>query len=96
MREALGHAQMVCQRTGNPVMHDHLHWYDLYHAAKLLLLPQSLDVVRFHPVFVEVVQQQGRNLVVQCALALEAGPFDVVVGHHDILVVENHLVRNVG
>ena len=45
---------------------------------------------------VQVVQQNGRNLVIQHALSYKAGALDVVVGHRDIRVPENHLIGVVG
>ena len=48
------------------------------------------------PVLVEVAQQDGGDLVVQGALALESGPLDVVEGNGHVLVAEDHLVGMVG
>ena len=50
----------------------------------------------FHAVLVQVIQQNGGNLVVQGPLPLETGPLDIVVGNGHILVAENHLVGVIG
>ena len=76
----------------SPVVHHHLQGDDLDLAAELFLLAQDLDEMGLHPVAVQVVQQDGGNLVVQGALPLEPGPFHVVVGHRHVLVTEDDLV----
>ena len=52
--------------------------------------------MRFHAVSVQIIQQQGRNLVVQGAFPPETGPFDVVETHGNIRIAEDYLVRVVG
>ena len=44
-------------------------------------------------VLVQIAQQDGRYLVIQHALSYEAGPLDIVIGHRDIRVAEDHLMR---
>ena len=83
-------AQAYRQGAGNPVVHHHLQGNDLDLPAQLLVRSDGLHIVGFHAVFIEIIQQQGGNPVVQHALSLEAGPLDVVVGDRDIRVAEDH------
>ena len=89
-------AQAVGERSRDPVVDHHLQGDDLDLAAELFLVAQRADVMGLDPVLVQVVQQNGGDLVVQGALALEAGPLDVVEGHRHVLVAEDHLVGMVG
>ena len=58
----------------------------------MISILRQLDEVGLDPVPVQVVQQDGRNLVVQGSFPLETGALDVVVGYRHVLVTEDHLV----
>ena len=94
--ETFLHTQSGCQRSGNPVVDHHLQRDNLDLAAQLLFFPEQLDEMGFYAVLVQVIQQNGRYLVVQRTLSLETGPFYIVIGNRHVLVTENHLVGMVG
>ena len=70
--EAFFYADPLRQRTGQPVVDDYLQGDDFYLAAELLTVAGYLYEVGLHSVFIEVVQQDCRYLVVERAFSYEA------------------------
>ncbi len=81
--EPLGH------RTRNDVTHDHLQREDGHAPAELVAVVELFDEMRGDSVLDQILEDNGRYLVVEQALRLDRRFLDVVVCRSIVLVVDD-------